>query len=124
MRKKSISLIIALTFLLSLFPMALPAFAAADYERMGSVLSVDDDRVVKLNSVNVEFKKGELKTNDEVVISLPSDFEFATDLAPGDENPDAKDQLEQADWTNMENKTGPTAGYSTNVYLIILPVIN
>lgn len=74
-RRKSISLIISLTFLLSLFPLALPAFAA-DYTRLGTVNSVDDDVYQTLNTVIIETSAGELESGDSVIISLPSDFDF------------------------------------------------
>ena len=95
--KKSISLIVVLTFLLSLFPMALPAFAA-DYARVGSVISVNDDKVVKLNRARAEFSKGELKQGDEVIISLPKDFEFCRTIPPGSTNPTARIPMTEANW--------------------------
>jgi len=95
MRKKTISLIVVLTFLMTLFPLALPAFAA-DVERLGAVVSVSDGKVVELNRVRVEFEKGELKDNASVIIGLPNGFKFRSGLAG------AAADTEQliADWTN------------------------
>ena len=78
MRKKTISLLVVLTFLMTLFPLALPAFAA-DYSRMGAVVAVDDDDVFPLNRVRMEFDAGELEENASVLISLPNGFEFRDD---------------------------------------------
>jgi hypothetical protein len=81
-RKKSISLIVVLTFLMTLFPLALPAFAA-DYTRLGAVASVDDDLGQALNTVKIETSSGELENGDTVIVSLPSDFNFNWDEDPG-----------------------------------------
>lgn len=88
-RKKSVSLIVVLSFLITLFPMALPAFAA-DYSRVGSITPVDSDKVVQLNRVKGEFSKGELEVGDEVIISLPSDYEFCDGIPSN--NPDGRVQ--------------------------------
>ena len=90
MRKKTISLLVVLSFLLTLFPMALPAMAV-DYKRVSSVETVSDDAVVELNSVRAEFAKGELKGDGKssVIISLPSDFEFNKVIPTN--NPDGRE---------------------------------
>lgn len=89
MRKKSISLIIALTFLLSLFPMALPAMAA-DYSRLGGVNSVKEGEIAALSKVEIELSAYEVDPGDEVIISLPSDFIFSTSLT---------EKVYQPNWT-------------------------
>jgi len=74
-RKKSISLIVVLTFLMTLFPLALPAFAS-DLQTVGAVVTVEDGKVAALNSVKVEFEAGELMDNAAVIIGLPNGFKF------------------------------------------------
>lgn len=94
MRKKTISLIVVLTFLMTLFPLALPAFAA-DMKRVGSVVSVDDDAVVALNRVRGEFSKGELQPGDSVIIRLPRNFEFCKALV---DNVNDREAMSKEDW--------------------------
>jgi len=74
-RKKSISLIVVLTFIMTLFPLALPAFAV-DYSRIGAVKVVSDEDYADLNAVKVELDAGDLEVGDVVILKLPEDFEF------------------------------------------------
>ncbi|MGI6554507.1 MAG: hypothetical protein ACOX2P_03865 [Bacillota bacterium] len=74
-RKKSVSLIVVLAFFMTLFPMALPVFAA-DYSRIGSVVSVRDGENQTLNTVRVETSAGQIREGDTVIVSLPNDFDF------------------------------------------------
>jgi len=74
-RKKSISLIVVLAFLMTLFPMALPAFAAS-YSRVGSLVSVDDDGVFDLNDVNIKINEEDWEPGHSVIVRLPSGFEI------------------------------------------------
>jgi len=102
-RKKSICLIVALTFLLTLFPLALPAFAA-DYTRLGAVKVVDDDGVFNLNTVKATFAAGELEAGDVVIIRLPEDFEFR-------KGADKNTAMTAADWAETGTVTTGVYGY-------------
>ena len=106
MRKKTISLLVVLTFLMTLFPLALPAFAA-DYSRMGAVVAVDDDDVFPLNRVRMEFDAGELEDGASVLISLPNGFEFRED-----DDYDS-DVMETSDWPGTYNYFSVTEGTAT-----------
>ncbi|KUK11088.1 MAG: Copper amine oxidase-like domain-containing protein [Clostridia bacterium 41_269] len=85
-RKKSIALIVTLAFLMTLFPMALPAFAAS-YSRVGSLVFVGDDDVFDLNDVNIKIDQEDWGEGS-VTVRLPSGFEIRkadkTTIADGD----------------------------------------
>ena len=75
MRKKSISLIIALTFLLSLFPMALPAMAATEYVKVtGTYTYVDDDDEQEGGSIEIadddDWSLGDWTVVDDVYVEV------------------------------------------------------
>lgn len=71
-RKKWISLLVTLTFLLTLFPLALPAFAATKYEPLITPTVVDKDGV-KLGQVRIAIDPLTPGTH-EAYVSLPNDF--------------------------------------------------
>ncbi|NLO89054.1 MAG: copper amine oxidase N-terminal domain-containing protein [Clostridia bacterium] len=74
-RKKSIALIVTLAFLMTLFPLALPAFAATSYSRVGSLITVDDGDVYDLNAVNIKIDEEDIGKGS-VIVRLPSGFEI------------------------------------------------
>ena len=74
-RKKSISLIVVLTFLMTLFPLALPAFAATDYEALSVPSFSDDTNDAELGDILVTIDNLAPGLH-QAEISLPDKFDL------------------------------------------------
>lgn len=81
MRKKSISLIVVLTFLMTLFPLALPAFAAStEYDALSVPKYEADTDGADLGDILVSFDYLQVGTH-EAWLSLPSGFDIQAIVA-------------------------------------------
>ena len=70
---RSMKLILMVLFLVLV--LALPAYAA-EYTRLGALVSVADGEGQELNTIKVDVNAGELRTGDAVLLELPADFRF------------------------------------------------
>jgi len=77
-RNKKFALLLTIMFVLTIMmPLAAPVSAATGLTPIAPT-TVGDDEVVKLGRVLVELPMGALSAGDELIITLPSDFEFCT----------------------------------------------
>jgi len=109
-RSKKLSLLMALVFAFTvIFPVAA---MAADYNRLGSAVSVDDDATFSLNTVKAVFSAGELSKNDTMILRLPSGFEFRDS---------AGNVMNDDDWTvSVIDDVYAYGDYDTGNYIAIL----
>lgn len=62
---------------------------AAEYTRLGNLVSVADGQGQALNTIRVSVSAGELRAGDTVLLSLPKDFRFnGGDWSPGEDGAD------------------------------------
>lgn len=73
--RKSRTIVLMLMLLSLVLSLPLPAYAA-QYTRLGSLISVADGSRQALNTVKVSARSGELKAGDMVFVKLPKDFIF------------------------------------------------
>lgn len=81
-RKKWISLLVVLTFLLSLLPAGMGSAAAGSIRAL-TVPNVDDGKWQDVGDVVIEVDAGALNAGDSVTLRLPTDFKFVDSLESG-----------------------------------------